>query len=344
MGGRFSRRRIDRTSPETMQQGTMVGVSPQQGTTVDVGASASGIDSLAEIFPSWDPAALNDVLRSCHNDQAAAIATIMDWARADDNGRRNSLQGQSYYLPTDVVDANPTVHPRAPYDTFMKAHLLRHESPSVQAITLKAATMLIARAHLAKKIVAMRRAQIACESNVAPPPMLRSFSEEERDMDVLREQMSREEKIEDGQHLLQQRVAHLHLRIIHMEDDGNCQFRAISHELYGHQRWHHKVRQTCVDFLISNTEKYSFFVGSDDEWNSYIVKMSQTKTWGDELTLRAAAEAYNCTIHVTTTEKQNWLLHYYGAEGDSDTVRALFLAYISPIHYNVVCPIDMSLK
>ena len=104
------------------------------------------------------------------------------------------------------------------------------------------------------------------------------------------------------------------------------------------------MRQTCVNFLRLNTEKFSFFVGSDDEWNSYIVKMSQTKTWGDELTLRAAAEAYNCTIHVTTTEKQNWLLHYYGAEGDSDTVRALFLAYISPIHYNVVCPIDMSLK
>jgi hypothetical protein len=34
--------------------------------------------------------------------------------------------------------------------------------------------------------------------------------------------------------------------------------------------------------------------------------MSITRTWGDELTLRAAAEYYQVTIHVTTTEKENW--------------------------------------
>ena len=149
---------------------------------------------------------------------------------------------------------------------------------------------------------------------------------------------SREEKIEDGVHLLQQRIDFLNLRIIQMKDDGNCQFRALSHELYGHQRWHAAVRETCVKYLVDNTERFSFFVGDELEWKEYIQKQSQLKTWGDELTLRAAAEAYKVTIHVTTTERSNWLLHYLPENGDHEDQRNLFLAYVSPIHYNILSP------
>jgi hypothetical protein len=29
---------------------------------------------------------------------------------------------------------------------------------------------------------------------------------------------------------------------VEMQDDGNCQFRALSHELYGTQKHHERVR------------------------------------------------------------------------------------------------------
>lgn len=52
--------------------------------------------------------------------------------------------------------------------------------------------------------------------------------------------------------------------------------------------------------------------------------LHRDKTWGDELTLRAAADSFGVEIHVITTEKENYLLQY-----DPDVVkspRKLFLS------------------
>ena len=34
------------------------------------------------------------------------------------------------------------------------------------------------------------------------------------------------------------------------------------------------------------------------------------RTWGDELTLRAASDCFGCTIHVVTSHEANWYLRY----------------------------------
>ena len=38
--------------------------------------------------------------------------------------------------------------------------------------------------------------------------------------------------------------------------------------------------------------------------------MSKDRHWGDELTLRAAVEAYSCIAHIISSEEQNWYLVY----------------------------------
>jgi hypothetical protein len=58
--------------------------------------------------------------------------------------------------------------------------------------------------------------------------------------------MSREEKIEDGLQLLRERVAFINLKVVHMKDDGNCQFRSLGHELFGDQELHKSVRAKVV--------------------------------------------------------------------------------------------------
>ena len=51
-------------------------------------------------------------------------------------------------------------------------------------------------------------------------------------------------------------------------------------------------------------------------------------------------------VHVVTTEHENWLLHYSPdslamADGRPPPgTRECFLAYVSPIHYNVIEPLD----
>mmetsp|Transcript_60654 Transcript_60654/g.106263 ORF Transcript_60654/g.106263 Transcript_60654/m.106263 type:complete len:86 (-) Transcript_60654:62-319(-) len=64
--------------------------------------------------------------------------------------------------------------------------------------------------------------------------------------------------------------------------------------------------------------------------------MAMLRTWGDELTLRAAVDVFGVVVHCVTTDKENWLLHYEGDAGVGANKRTCFLAYVSPIHYNVV--------
>ena len=62
--------------------------------------------------------------------------------------------------------------------------------------------------------------------------------------------------------------------------------------------------------------------------------MSRGGTWGDELTLRAACDLYGAVIRCITSEQENWYISYRPQV--SKVARELFLAYISPIHYNTV--------
>lgn len=62
--------------------------------------------------------------------------------------------------------------------------------------------------------------------------------------------------------------------------------------------------------------------------------MSRSGTWGDELTLRAACDWFGARICLITSEESNWFIQYEPRQLRSS--RELFLAYISPIHYNAL--------
>jgi len=233
-----------------------------------------------------------------------------------------------------LPDGSPQLLERGEYDRWMNAHVLKHDTKKNRVVQLKAAIIFQARARLAQKVVAARQ-EGGCGSKLSWTPSQQDTLEEH-----LRRQMSREEKIADGVHLMQQRCEFIQVSELEMEDDGNCQFRALAHELYGHQRFHSHVRALVVAYLREHAEQFSIFVGDEREWQSYLRNMAQECCWGDELTLSAAADAMGVVIHVVTTEHENWLLHYgeqYAVVGAS--YRELFLTYLSPIHYNVINPL-----
>ena len=88
------------------------------------------------------------------------------------------------------------------------------------------------------------------------------------------------------------------------------------------------------------------------------------RTWGDELTLRAASDCFGVTIHVLTSHEANWYLRYAPADdkakaGAKSPARKptpggaaaaqttsprrlkvewrgknVFLIYVSPVHYD----------
>ena len=172
--------------------------------------------------------------------------------------------------------------------------------------------------------------------NIAALP---SPSEAERSKAAAFTKMGREDQIVEGLKLLTDRATFIGVHILQMADDGNCQFRALSHELFGHERHHLVVRARVIAYLRAHASEYSFYVGDESDWSHYLSVMCQDRTWGDELTLRAASEAFGSVVHVVTSEKENWLLQY-GQPLDEPRQRHLFLAYVSPIHYNVVAPLE----
>ena len=246
-----------------------------------------------------------------------------------------SSSSSSLSPPTLVGD-------RAAYDAGLAKHLIQHSTPHRVELTLTAATIFLERAHHAQKVVQARKDK-GCESDVA---LVRGPSAVERDAAQARSSFSREDAIADGLKLLRQRAAHVKVKVVHMEDDGNCQFRSLAQELYGDQKYHGTVRERVVARLTSHALEYSFYIGDDDEWRRYLAKMATSRTWGDELTLRAACDEYGVVVHVVTTEHENWLLHYSPdslamADGRPPPgTRECFLAYVSPIHYNVIEPLD----
>ncbi|KAF5471845.1 hypothetical protein F2P56_008611 [Juglans regia] len=74
-----------------------------------------------------------------------------------------------------------------------------------------------------------------------------------------------------------------------VQGDGNCQFRALSDQLYSTPDNHQFVRQQVVNQLRSHPEIYGGYVPM--EYGDYSEKMSESNEWGDHVTLQAAADS-----------------------------------------------------
>ena len=163
-------------------------------------------------------------------------------------------------------------------------------------------------------------------------PLMPSMSEEQQIELAIQESMkicAREDVILINQETLNQRLHDLHLVAVEMLSDGNCQFRSLSKELFGSADHHAIVRDVVTAHMARQHADYAPFIDGED-WTSYIQHMSKDQTWGDELTLRAAADVYNVKINVITSDTENWHLLYAPAcVEEGRECRECFLCYVS---------------
>ena len=136
--------------------------------------------------------------------------------------------------------------------------------------------------------------------------------------------------------LLEQRLSFLGCRSVTSVGDGNCQFRSCALNLFGSERFHMLVRREAVAQMQRQREVYAQFFESPQLLDRYLRDMNRKGTWGDELSLRAIADAFCCSIHLITSTPSSWYLRYDPERGGEKVQpkRHLFLTYISPIHYN----------
>jgi hypothetical protein len=142
---------------------------------------------------------------------------------------------------------------------------------------------------------------------------------------------------------LDKRLEHYGLKEFIVKGDGNCQFRAISDQLYNDQSHHASVRATTIAQMRNNRDRYAAFVEAPENggFDAYLRDMSRDSAWGDHVTLQAAADAFGVPMCVITSYKDNFVI-----EIQPDRVkrndRALWISFWSEVHYNSLYPIESS--
>src|ERR1043165_1530333 len=88
--------------------------------------------------------------------------------------------------------------------------------------------------------------------------------------------------------------------LISIEGDGNCMFRALSHQIEGHQHSYWQFRQEIVSYLRQNRTQYEAFISNDETetFEKYCDIMSKDGTYGTHRKLRIFEILYNASVIV----------------------------------------------
>jgi len=119
-----------------------------------------------------------------------------------------------------------------------------------------------------------------------------------------------------------------------MKSDGACMFRAVADQVYGDQEMHKIVRENCMDYMVKNEEFFSKFVTED--FNEYIQRKRNDRTYGDHVEIQALSEIYNRPIEVYqySLEPINTFICYYNNNTEQNP--PVRLSYHGNIHYNSI--------
>ena len=71
------------------------------------------------------------------------------------------------------------------------------------------------------------------------------------------------------------------LKVVEVDGDGNCLFRAIADQIEGDEEKHEAFRADCVEYIENNKEHYKMFLDDDTEdIDEYLNNMRTNTTWG----------------------------------------------------------------
>ncbi|XP_028063067.1 uncharacterized protein LOC114266380 isoform X2 [Camellia sinensis] len=140
-----------------------------------------------------------------------------------------------------------------------------------------------------------------------------------------------DEETSDHQRLLD-RLRLYDLVELKVQGDGNCQFRALSDQIYRTTEHHQFVRQQVVDQLKLHPELYEVYVPM--AYDDYLKNISKSGEWGDHVTLQAAADAYGIKIFIITSFKDTCYIEILPRTQNSK--RIIFLSFWAEVHYNSI--------
>ncbi|XP_040867258.1 OVARIAN TUMOR DOMAIN-containing deubiquitinating enzyme 12 isoform X2 [Glycine max] len=117
---------------------------------------------------------------------------------------------------------------------------------------------------------------------------------------------------------------------VKVSGDGNCQFRALSDQLYRSPEHHKHVRKEIVKQLKDHRSLYECYVPM--KYKKYHKKMAKTGEWGDHVTLQAAADKFSAKICLLTSFRDTCFIEIMPLYQAPQ--RELWLSFWCEVHYN----------
>lgn len=112
-----------------------------------------------------------------------------------------------------------------------------------------------------------------------------------------------------------------------------AQFRSISDQLYRTPSYHRNVREHIVTQLRNKPDEYKGYVPEDYE--VYLREMEKSGTWGDHVTLKAAADVYGVRI-IVLSSYDNHEASIIEVDPESRfTKRVLYLSFWAEVRENL---------
>lgn len=133
----------------------------------------------------------------------------------------------------------------------------------------------------------------------------------------------------DHQRLLD-RLTTYGLSELKVSGDGNCQFRALSDQLYNSPEYHKHVRKEVVKQLKKFRSAYEAHVPM--RYKQYYRKMRKAGEWGDHVTLQAAADRFSAKICLLTSFRDTCFIEIMPRLQSPQ--REIWLSFWSEVHYN----------
>ncbi|AQK43499.1 OVARIAN TUMOR DOMAIN-containing deubiquitinating enzyme 12 [Zea mays] len=117
---------------------------------------------------------------------------------------------------------------------------------------------------------------------------------------------------------------------VRVSGDGNCQFRALSDQLYRSPDYHKHVRKEIVKQLKKCNTLYEGYVPM--KYKKYCKKMKKSGEWGDHVTLQAAADKFAAKICLLTSFRDTCFVEIVPQYQAPQ--REIWLSFWSEVHYN----------
>ncbi|RYR54114.1 hypothetical protein Ahy_A06g029376 isoform C [Arachis hypogaea] len=118
---------------------------------------------------------------------------------------------------------------------------------------------------------------------------------------------------------------------VKVSGDGNCQFRALSDQLFRSPEHHKHVRKDIVKQLKGHRSLYECYVPM--KYKKYCKKIAKSGEWGDHLTLQAAADKFAAKICLLTSFRDTCFIEIMPLH--QAPKRELWLSFWSELHHRL---------